>query len=545
MNVGRLARTVIHLQPGQIINRLVRRPPRLSGIAGAALACREAAGRWTIHAPHPASMLSETRFRFLAEERELDGAAGWNDPSASRLWIYNLHYFDDLLSPATDEKKLWHRELIERWIRENPPLKGAGWEPYPLSRRTVNWIVSALSGAPLPAGFLESLTIQGKVLRRSLEYHLRGNHLFVNAKALIFLGCFFDGPEAEEWLRCGLRIMAREANEQILADGGHFERSPMYHALLLEDMLDLVQLSRLFPSLLESYQADWCNKAAQMLDWLATMSHPDGEIGLFNDAAFHEARNLAALSKYGEELGLDVPKSRPSQAWLRDSGYIRLADGAWTALFDVAPVGPDYIPGHAHADTLSFELSLGVERIVTNGGTSTYENSPLRWAERATSSHATVEIDGKSSSEVWGSFRVGRRARPAGVTYSADATEAQASHDGYRFLTGKPVHERRVCVTGRLVRVTDTISSLGKHNAVARFPLHPSVDVEQRTDGGWLLRIGSGEIIAVRVEGAVDCDVVDGHFAPEFGIRLPRKVLTWQMSTPSLSVATIFEHVSK
>jgi uncharacterized heparinase superfamily protein len=488
-------------------------------------------------------MLSRSRFRFLAEEHDIDSPGLWNEANWSRLWTYNLHYFDDLLALGNTARHSWHYDIIDRWIRENPPMMGAGWEPYPVSRRSVNWVVAALSGATLPTGFDDSLFIQARVLRRSLEHHLRGNHLFVNAKALIFLGCFFEGEEAEEWLASGLRLFDLEANEQILKDGGHFERSPMYHALLLEDVLDLVQLGEVFPGAVGPHQHGWRRKAGAMLEWLAAMSHPDGEIAFFNDAAIHEARNLAALGRYAEAVGVATVEMQPGSRWLKDSGYIRLIGRPWTVLFDVAPVGADYIPGHGHADTLSFELSLGLERTVTNGGTSTYDNNPVRWAERGTASHATVELDGQNSSEVWASFRVGRRARTSGIAFSPEHNEATARHDGYRFLPGRPLHERTIAIEDAKVRVSDAIIGTGRHNVVARFPLCPDVRIEESLDRGWRLRTAQGRIIEVQIDGPVDLKISDGHFAPVFGVRSYRQVLTWcSRTTPSSSVVTTFEY---
>ena len=97
---------------------------------------------------------------------------------------------------------------------------------------------------------------------------------------------------------------------------------------------------------------------------------------------------------------------------LEQTGYVRLAKEHAVALIDAAPIGPDYIPGHAHADTLSFELSIRGRRILVNGGTSTYQNNLQRHKERSTQSHNTVEVNGRNSSEVWGAFRVARRAKP-------------------------------------------------------------------------------------------------------------------------------------
>ncbi|MDO9418364.1 heparinase II/III family protein [Pararhizobium sp.] len=545
MNLGRLARTLVHLQPGQVINRLVRRLPSLKSLEGPTLVRREPKSSWTNYTPHPQSMMSPTRFRFLAEEFDLAVYAGWNEPTLPRLWTYNLHYFDDLLSAPGAERAQWHRDIIARWIRENPPLQGAGWEPYTLSRRSVNWIAAALSHAPLPDGFVNSLTVQGRALRRQLEHHLRGNHLFVNAKALIFLGCFLDGKEAGEWLACGLDLINKEIAEQVLSDGAHFERSPMYHALLTEDMLDLVQLGRIYPDELAEHVANWRDTGLDMLHWLAAMTHPDGEIALFNDAAFREARNYAQLAHYATGLDLHVEAATPVSTWLQESGYIRLVAGPYTAIFDAAPVGPAYIPGHGHADTLSVEISVGDERLITNGGTSIYQNGALRCAERSTSSHATVEIDGQNSSEVWSSFRVGRRARPRNVSLSGDGEQAQASHDGYRFLVGKPVHERAISLAGNSVQITDTIRSAAAHSVISRFPLHPCVTIEATHDNGWRLRTAGGHLVEVRVHGIATCSTVDGWFAPEFGVRLPRKVLTWQKTGPLQPVLTNFELIAQ
>ena len=71
------------------------------------------------------------------------------------------------------------------------------------------------------------------------------------------------GDEANSWLRPGLAILEGEIAEQILADGGHFELSPMYHALILEDLIDLVQLAAIIPDLTEARRfaaTVWCGR---------------------------------------------------------------------------------------------------------------------------------------------------------------------------------------------------------------------------------------------------------------------------------------------
>ncbi len=531
---GRLLRTVRYLRPGQISDRVGRRLRAAPKVGGATPPLRAAAAGWTPCAGRPPSLVGPSRFRFLAREAGLDALTGWNDASMPKLWLYNLHYFDDLVADEAPARRAWHLALVDRWIDDNPPLAGNGWEPYTLSRRIVNWIAAALAGLPLDAKALDSIARQTRALAGSLEFHLLGNHLFANAKALIFAGAYFSGPEAERWLNAGLAIMARELDEQVLADGGHFELSPMYHALILEDVIDLVQLAAIYPDALGRAAADqnWQGRAARMIAWLAAMSHPDGEIAFFNDAALGQARNLAQLSAYAGRVGIAAPASPPALAHLADSGYVRLQEGPWCVFFDAAPVGPDYIPGHAHADTLSLEISLAGARLVTNTGTSTYAPGPEREAERATSAHATVELDGANSSEVWASFRVGRRARPGAVTTKvADgAVHAQGGHDGYRFLAGSPLHARDVKVTAGAVRIVDRIEGGGRHAAVGRFPLHPDVDRVEQTDGGFRLAMPDGRVVTVAVKGADGLAIEPGHYAPEFGICRPRPVLVWRVT---------------
>src|SRR5690606_25718690 len=168
------------------------------------------------------SMTGPGRFLLLNELHDL-GETGWDDPGIERLWRYNLHYFDDLNAEGAPDRAGWHRDLILRWIGDNPPGRGSGWEPYPLSLRMVNWIKWHLAGNELPPAALHSLAVQARWLMRRLEFHLLGNHLFANAKALVFAGCFFRGDEADAWLARGLAILRREVPEQILADGGQFE----------------------------------------------------------------------------------------------------------------------------------------------------------------------------------------------------------------------------------------------------------------------------------------------------------------------------------
>jgi uncharacterized heparinase superfamily protein len=398
----------------------------------------------------------------------------------------------------------------------------------------VNWIKFWLAGNQPEAGWHDSLAIQVRWLARHIEWHLLGNHLLANAKALVLAGLYFDGAEANTWLRRGLEIYASELPEQILPDGGHFELSAMYHSIILEDLLDLLNAARTYGRP-EALFAALPATIDRMRSWLATMTHPDGEPALFNDAAFGVAAPRTELEGYAHRLGLPaVPRSRERLRHLAASGYVRLDRGDAAAILDVAAIGPDYLPGHAHADTLSLELSLGSERIIVNGGTSTYERGPLREGQRATRAHSTVEVAGEDSSEVWASFRVARRARvrDISVTDTAAATSVSATHDGYRRLSGNPLHRRTWVMTDGALEVRDQVDSRHPIPAIARFHLAPGV-----TASSDRLVTASGRILKWRC--TAPATIEPSYWHPRFGQRLRASTLVVPIVAGALT--TIFE----
>ena len=481
-----LFHTVRYLRAGQLYHRLLSRLPRSRIAAAPAPGLRSREGSWLTPVEKPRSLHERWRLSLLNEPGEIQLPEHWNAPKKSKLWLYNLHYFDDLMGPVTPEQRALQRELLTRWIAENPIGSGNGWEPYPCSLRIANWIKWALGGEPMEAAWLDSLAMQTRWLSKHIEWHLLGNHLLANAKALTLAGLFFDGTEAELWLTRGLAIYERELSEQILADGGHFELSPMYHAILLEDLLDVLNAARTYGFYARGVLGRLPGKISSMRAWLAAMTHPDGKPSFFNDSAFGIAASRATLETYAHRLGLPpVAETGAGVHWLASSGYMRVNVGTMSAILDLAAIGPDYNPGHAHADTLSFEYSLGTERIIVNGGTSTYTCGTLREAQRATRAHSTVEIDGENSSEVWASFRVARRARvrDVGVRDNRDRIEVVGTHDGYTRLAGRPLHKRSWTFTADSLTVYDEVQGGMKRGAVARFHLEPGVRADLDAGG--------------------------------------------------------------
>jgi uncharacterized heparinase superfamily protein len=525
-------RTIRHLRAEQIIARLRQSLPRRPTPAMSAPPLRARHGSFGSPILRAGPIRRGCLFSFLNREGAVSSAADWNDARHEKLWLYNLHYFDWLKETATTQRVADDADWIAKWVAENPIARGAGWEPYPLSLRIVNWVIWLNTLGTANSAQLDSLATQARHLGRSVEYHLLGNHLFANAKALVFAGTFFDGPEAGDWRSVGLDLLARELPEQILSDGGHFELSPMYHSVILEDYLDLLGLASAHPDVLKGPFASLKlpDVASRMVEWLQTMIHPDGEISYFNDAAIGIAASPSALFEYAKLRGASVGTAKPSGAMLPASGYATISHPPFHLIFDCGRVGPDYQPGHAHADTLSFELSVGNERVITNSGTSTYAAGAERLWERSTAAHATVQVDDEDSAEVWAAFRVGRRPNVAAIEHGEDgaAEWVECSHDGYRHLPGSPHHRRRVTVSDEQVRIDDWIEGSGEHVATGSLPLAPDTRISQTSKGQWFGQLAQGQGLTFDFEGPVEVVLQQGRFAPQMGITCERSVLEWR-----------------
>lgn len=468
-------------------------------------------------------MLGPARFRFLNCEREVRDAADWDRRDWEALWVYNLHYFDDLNAVESSSRTDWHRAWIARWLKENPPGKGRGWDSYPTSLRLVNWIKWLWSGHEAVSDMVDSMAIQTRWLAARLEHHLLGNHLLANAKALVFAGLAFDGQEADEWLRTGLRLLREQLAEQILPDGGHFELSPMYHALVIEDLLDLVHAGagRLEqPTLIELGQY-----AARALGWLQALADEQGRPPLLNDSAHGVAPGLGALCDYAARVEVQPDASRLQTAQFAHgwsgcccSGYWVLEKGPFRLWFDAAPIGPDYLPGHAHGDMLSVLMNFSGEPVLTDTGVSTYEAGLQRNYERSVAAHNTARIDHLDQAEFWASFRVGRRGYPRNLTLSESGIEC--GHDGFLRQRRGLYHKRALALRADGFIVTDELLAPGTHSFELRWHFAPGTAIDRLGPG----QFGLANELRMEVEGG-EIEVGESRYSPEYGLRLSRPCL--------------------
>lgn len=475
---------------------------------------------WAVNSHNHINLSDNLELCVLGDTGNIIDTKIWNSSAYSKLWLYNLHYFDVL---KNDGRFAAYSKYIDLWIENNPPVLGNGWEPYPISLRAVNWIKYFTQINDIKQSWIDSLAMQAEVLAKNIEYHLLGNHILANAKALIFLGVFFSDKKAKSWLNKGLNILNQQIKEQFLNDGGHFELTPMYHAILLWDICELISLAKQtnIPKLNKHYSY-WVNVLISGLYWLRAMTHPDGDIAFFNDATFKIAPKYKDLLLYLKRLDLNIdfdamPVNSNVLTSLTTSGYFSVdMPNNCKAIIDIAEVGPTYQPGHAHADTLSFELSLFGKRFIVNSGVSEYGFGEQRTLQRSTASHSTVVINGENSSEVWHSFRVAKRAN-VGLQSLISSGEIIISgwHNGYKRLVGKNMHYRNWKFSKNSLLISDKVTGKKDH-AEARFYFHPEVIIEKLIDETIFLSLNNNKL-SMHFEGAKLISLKKTFWFPGFG----------------------------
>lgn len=416
------------------------------------------------------------RFRFLNQERELGRPVAWHRPDLLEvlLWKTHLHEFGyaiDLARAHRDSGDSAYRtglfELIRSWDQASPigrpGFQSVCWNARAVATRWMNWAVAGhllgLRPEQEDARWLSHLmAVHTGFLRDNLELDLLANHLFRDAVGLTFAHAV-QGGAAE-----GLALLEAQVAEQVLPDGCHIERSPMYHAIVLEDLLDV-------RTALGEDAPPWLSDAVlRMGGFLASILHRDGDLPLLGDAWRGEVAPGRLLGQVAGGGALPEPVA-PEHS----SGLVALRRGAVHAVLRAGPHGPDYQLGHAHADLLSFELSRGPQRLVTDTGTGAYRAGPVRSRLRSTAAHNTVALDGEELLEVWGGFRAGRRGRARvharGVLPGFEWI--WASHDGYAWLAGAPHHHRLLCVGEARVWVLDAVLGGQRHRIENRLHLYP------------------------------------------------------------------------
>ena len=479
---------------------------RLAGPAPVQLACQPG-DPWPGTAAVGQAILQD-RFTF-AGRTLADPTPLWQPRGADPAWLAGLHGFAwlrDLRVLGGDAARRRARELVGDWIDAHPGPGGPAWEPATTGRRLAAWLgqyefFAGSADVTFKHRLLDASARQARHLERVLPAGLCGAELIAAIKGLVVAGCCL--PDGDQWLSRGLALLERELPRQVLADGGHLERSPSVHLRVLRDLIDV--RSALAAAEIEAPRS--LQLAIEgMTPFLKLLQHADGGLALFNDSVEEQAVFL--------EMSLQRAQSRSrAQTAAPQSGFQRLHAGRTLLLVDAGAPPPAGYDAHTHAGTLSFEMSHGRQRLIVNCGA--HPGHP-DWHRllRATAAHSTLTLADTNSSELLPAGR-GRGAalgrRPETVVCRREEAEGAAwldmSHDGYRTVLDALIERRLfLAASGEDLRGEDLVNGPEGLPFAIRFHLHPEVTaglvqggqaVLLRVPGGgggWRLRAAGAEI---------------------------------------------------
>lgn len=390
--------------------------------------------------------------RLLNQSYELGWPIDWStsvSPRPSHLWRFQLHYHEFLLDLIRDDKQwplVW--QSIEHWLLSNllsdKRVLDDAWHPYCISRRIPVWLKLLASDSSLEAErqlvIMKSAFDQADNLAHNLETDLRGNHLLENYHALAMAGCYFIGTQPTRWLEIVKQGLAAELKTQILPSGEHFERSPMYHCVIVGNLLQLAIASRDIDEALYELVSGY---ARLMLKFLDGITMPDGEIPLLSDSCFAEAASVNLIQLWRNHLAWEVDTSKPQNETNKNEIAKTVGD-YWIhrrandmLLFDAGPVAAEQLPAHGHCDLLNVVGAVNGRRLIVDSGNSSYDLDNVRTYCRSSVAHNVLTIDDLDHCDVWSKFRMGFKGRPNGLemgTVDSNGRKfqwAKSSHDAY------------------------------------------------------------------------------------------------------------------
>jgi uncharacterized heparinase superfamily protein len=418
-----------------------------------------------------------------------------------RRQINAFEWLDHLRACGGPAARQLARQLTQQWLEENPAYDSFAWRGDILADRLRRILLNQgfleiQSDALFRSALLYSLNRQATHLARALPDGLAGSSLLKAAIALMIAGVML--PQGDSWLQRGRKIFAQEIGKQMLADGGHVERSPSVMLDLLQRFLDLRHVLTLARQPLPDHLQIAIENIASVV---YMMCHGDGKLALFNDTGEETPELLGeALSRVGDRLR-DLSQ-------LPLTGYQRLKAGKTMVLMDCGAPPRHGLDDHAHAGTLAFEMSHGTHRIIVNCGAAHLGADDWRQVQRTTAAHSTLIVDDTNSSMLLD--HGGMALRPTVVTSRREETEGQiwldTSHNGYDESYGL-IHRRRLFLAadGNELMGEDTLNGSGGNAFTLRFHLHPQVQASITQNGqaallkipgagGWRMRVQGGDI---------------------------------------------------
>jgi uncharacterized heparinase superfamily protein len=418
----------------------------------------------------------------------------------------------NLRAIGTDSARAASVHLIDSWLRQFDGWNDVEWTSENLGARIAAWIGFYDFFAPAaPADFTPRLTAslyrQWKHLARTVSPTLKGVEAIQAARGLIYGG--FNFPDGDNALGLACDLLQRQMASEILPDGGHVSRNPSTQLHILRHLVDIRNLFDMadlrMPESLGS-------TLSAMIPPLKFFRHGDGGLALFHGGVEETPLMIDAV------LTQAVVRGRVLRR-LTETGYERITAGRSLLMVDAASPPPRAAGQEGHAGLLSFEFSVGRDRIICNCGAVPQGSPDWRTAFAATAAHSTLTVADTNACDIDSDGGIAGDVRTGSQRFEEGGTQAiEMTHDGYRARFGL-IHHRilRLSSDGETLTGRDILQSAGGknggHEFTLRWHLHPGVQVSLshgaqtallRTagGGGWRLRIERGTL---SLESSVYC----------------------------------------
>jgi uncharacterized heparinase superfamily protein len=439
--------------------------------------------------PTVAEEIYAGRWVFGGEGIDVEGFSVFEAEAPNEEWARELHAFGwlrHLRASDLARARPKARGLVDEWIRSSRRHDAVAWAPDVVARRLCAWLSQApllLEGCDYAfyRRFIRSLARQVRHLRR-VAYD--GPPGLPRLKVMIALAAAaLSMSEQSRFVKQAARRLDLELVSQVLPDGGHVSRNP---TAILEALTDLLPLRQAFATHGTQPSRVLISAIDRMMPMLRFFRQGDGGFAHFNGVGDTRSDQLATVLAY-DDVRANLPTKAPH------SGYHRLQADGTVVVVDAGPPPPIDFSLEAHAGCLSFEMSVGAQRLIINCGTAAPANISLRRLARTTAAHSTVTINDTSSCRFLTRTRLGDWLGEAIVDGPVrieasrkrleDATDLILSHDGYveRY---RLLHRRRLVLTDAgdhlegvdmFVLPDGSPAKSGKDAFALRFHLHPNV----------------------------------------------------------------------
>lgn len=460
--------------------------------------------------PAIGALMPEGLFRHQGAETSGD-IPDFTDPDlplSLKTWLHSFVWLRDLATLDDIRKARAIAEpALKEWLVHYSRWDKTAWAPHVVGLR----LMALINHAPLVLAskdlvyrskVLNALAHQGRHLSRTLDMAEPGLPRIQAACGLMFSSILLPGGEART--KPGLRMLERELDQVLLADGTPESRNPE----------DLVEILQLLITLRDGYRAArktpptilqvTIDKAAAALRGIRLKGYG---LAAFNGARHGQNRRIQHC--------IDMSESQASaQLSARQGGYQRLEGGQSAVVMDTGLAPRGTLSAKAHAGALAFEFAHGGAALVVNCGavSADMDCGVPADALRATAAHSAPVINNTNVARLKENGEIGKTAKrlATGRTNDADGQAVRSLCDAYAQRYNYTI-ERTLWLSsdGRTLAGNDHLKTAnGKaprskkdRELDVRFHLHPDVTCTETQDGA-LLRLKDGTWWQFRAQGA-------------------------------------------